>query len=122
MASTLIKNIGTLVTGILDDPIREADSIRVEDGVFKEIGNGLTGAADRTIDAAGTTVIPGLIDSHSHPTIGDFTPAQNAFQWITQYMHGGVTSIISAGELHLPGLPLPPDSLCAVSLAIVAKR
>lgn len=122
MASTLIKNIGTLVTGILDDPVREADSILVEDGVFKEIGNGLTGQVDRTIDAFGTTVIPGLIDSHSHPTIGDFTPAQNAFQWITHYMHGGVTSIISAGELHLPGLPLPPDPLCALSLAIVAKR
>jgi enamidase len=122
VASTLIRNIGTLVTGIVDDPVRDADSILVAEGVFKDFGRGLTATVDQTIDARGTTVIPGLIDSHSHPTIGDFTPAQNAFLWITHYMHGGVTSIISAGELHLPGLPLPPDPLCAVSLAIVAKR
>jgi enamidase len=122
VVSTLIRNIGTLVTGIVDYPIRDADSILIADGVFKDFGRRLTATVDRTIDARGTTVIPGLIDSHSHPTIGDFTPAQNAFLWITHYMHGGVTSIISAGELHLPGLPLPPDPLCAVSLAIVAKR
>ena len=122
MTATLIKNIGTLVSGILDDPLRDADSILVADGVFKEIGKGLSAHADRTIDANGTTVIPGLIDSHSHPTFGNFTPAQNSLGWITHYMHGGVTSIISAGELHVPGLPLPPDPLCAVSLAIVAKR
>ena len=122
MSSTLIKNIGTLVTGMLEDPLRDADSILVADGVIREVGNGLGGGADRTIDANGTTVIPGLIDSHSHPTFGNFTPAQNSIGWITHYMHGGVTSIISAGELHVPGLPLPPDPLCAVSLAIVAKR
>ena len=121
MSSTLIKNIGTLVTGMLEDPLRDADSILVADGVIREIGNGLSGG-DRTIDANGTTVVPGLIDSHSHPTFGNFTPAQNSMGWITHYMHGGVTSIISAGELHVPGLPLPPDPLCAVSLAIVAKR
>lgn len=122
MSSTLIRNIGALVTGILDHPLRDADSILIEDGVFKDFGHRRDARADRVIDARGTTVIPGLIDSHSHPTIGDFTPAQNAFLWITHYMHGGVTSIVSAGELHLPGLPLPPDPLCAVSLAIVAKR
>ena len=122
MGTTLIRNIGTLVTGIIDDPLRDADSILVADGVFREIGKGLGARADRTIDANGTTVVPGLIDSHSHPTFGDFTPAQNSQGWITHYMHGGVTAIISAGELHVPGLPLPPDPLCAVSLAVVAKR
>ncbi|MBI2090868.1 MAG: amidohydrolase family protein, partial [Deltaproteobacteria bacterium] len=56
------------------------------------------------------------------PTFGDFTPAQNSLSWITHYMHGGVTALVSAGELHLPGLPLPPDPQTAVSLALVAKR
>ena len=37
-------------------------------------------------------------------------------------MHGGVTALISAGELHLPGLPLPPDARTALSVAIVTKR
>ena len=122
MDSILIKNIGALVTGNLDSPLREADSIYIEEGVIREIANGLTHSAETVIDARGITAIPGLIDSHSHPTFGDFTPAQNALSWITHYMHGGVTSIISAGELHLPGLPLPPDPRTALSLALVAKR
>ena len=37
-------------------------------------------------------------------------------------MHGGVTALISAGELHLPGLPLPPDARTALSVAIVTKK
>ena len=122
MASILIKKIGTLVTGKLESPLREADSIFIKDGVIQAIGNGLNQAADQTIDANGITAIPGLIDSHSHPSIGEYTPAQNSLGWITNYMHGGVTSLISAGELHLPGLPLPPDARTALSVAIVTKR
>jgi enamidase len=122
MASILIKNIGTLVTGQLESPLRQADSIFIKDGLVQTIGNGLSQAADQTIDANGITAIPGLIDSHSHPTIGEYTPAQNSLGWITNYMHGGVTALISAGELHLPGLPLPPDARTALSVAIVTKK
>jgi enamidase len=122
MPPILVKNIGALVTGDLKNPLRHADSIYVEDGIIRVIGNGLSHKADIVIDARGITAIPGLIDSHSHPTFGDFTPAQNSLGWITHYMHGGVTALISAGELHLPGLPLPPDARTALSLALVTKR
>jgi enamidase len=122
MASILIKNIGTLVTGKLESPLRQADSIFIKDGLVQIIANGLTQAADQTIDANGIAAIPGLIDSHSHPSIGEYTPAQNSLGWITNYMHGGVTALISAGELHLPGLPLPPDARTALSVAIVTKK
>ena len=122
MASILIKNIGTLATGKLESPLRQADSIYIRDGIIQGIGNGLNQAADQTIDANGITAIPGLIDSHSHPSIGEYTPAQNTLGWITNYMHGGVTALISAGELHLPGLPLPPDARTALSVAIVTKK
>src|ERR671925_1031192 len=122
MSSLLIKNIGTLVTGDLKSPLRAADSIFIDNGVINEIGKGISRKADRVIDAAGITAIPGLIDSHSHPSIGEYTPAQNSLSWITNYMHGGVTALISAGELHLPGLPLPPDARTALSVAVVTKR
>jgi enamidase len=122
MASLLVKNIGALVTGKLENPIRQADSILVHDGVVQAIGKGLNQPAEQVIDANGITAIPGLIDSHSHPSIGEYTPAQNSLSWITNYMHGGVTALISAGELHLPGLPLPPDARTALSVAIVTKK
>lgn len=122
MFSILIKNIGTLVTGKLESPLHRGDSILIKDGVIQAIGNGLNQTVDQTIDANGITVIPGLIDSHSHPSIGEYTPAQNSLGWITNYLHGGVTALISAGELHLPGLPLPPDARTALSVAIVTKK
>ncbi len=122
MSSILIKNIGTLVTGDFNRPLRSDDSIFIDGGVVKKIGRNLDSQADQVIDAAGITAIPGLIDSHSHPSIGEYTPAQNSLSWITNYMHGGVTALISAGELHLPGLPLPPDARTALSVAIVTKR
>lgn len=122
MTTVLIRNIGTLVTGDCARPLRRADSIAIADGVIREIGTGLAGAADVVIDAQGITAMPGLIDSHSHPTFGEFTPAQNALGWITHYLHGGVTALISAGELHLPGLPTPPDARTAMALAHLAKR
>jgi len=122
MSSILIKNIGTLVTGKLESPLRQADSIFIKDGVIQSIGNGLSQAADQIIDANGISAIPGLIDSHSHPSIGEYTPAQNSLGWITNYLHGGVTALVSAGELHLPGLPLPPDARTALSVAVVTKK
>jgi enamidase len=122
MSSLLIKNIGTLVTGDLSRPLRSADSIFIDGGIIKAIGSNINAKADQLIDASGITAIPGLIDSHSHPSIGEYTPAQNSLSWITNYMHGGVTALISAGELHLPGLPLPPDARTALSVAIVTKR
>ena len=80
MASLLIKNIGTLVTGKLESPLRQADSIFIQDGIVQAIGTGLKQPADQTIDANGITAIPGLIDSHSHPSIGEYTPAQTRYR------------------------------------------
>ena len=122
MSSILIKNIGAIVTGDLKNPLRNANSIFIDGGIIREIGNNVSRKADRVINADGITAMPGLIDSHSHPSIGEYTPAQNSLSWITNYMHGGVTTLISAGELHLPGRPLPPDARTALSVAIVTKR
>ena len=74
--TTAIVNIGILLTGDLRGPIAAADSLLVEDGRIAAIGGVAAGEADRTIDIGGATVGPGLIDSHCHVVLGDFTPAR----------------------------------------------
>jgi len=66
------------------------------------------------------TVCPGLIDSHTHPVFGDFTPRQSQTGFIESSLHGGVTSMISAGEVHLPGRPKDPQGTKA--LALLAQK
>jgi enamidase len=118
--TTLIRNIGTLVSGDIGQPRLDADSILIRDGVIAAAGRGLDGDADTVIDARGTTVLPGLIDSHVHPVFGDFTPRQRAVDFLDSGLNGGVTTAISAGEVHLPGRP--KDIVGLKALAIVAAR
>jgi enamidase len=119
-----IVNIGTLISGDITSPlIGDADSLLVEDGIITRIGDVAKLPVDsetKTIDAMGTTVAPGLIDSHVHIVFGDWTPRQNTLGWIDSYMHGGVTSMMSASEVHLPGRPTDCEGLKA--LAITANR
>jgi enamidase len=80
---TVIRNIGTLVSGEIGRPLLDADSIRIEDGRIIAVGNGIDeDGAETVIDANGSTVIPGLIDSHCHPVFGDFTPRQRTVDFI----------------------------------------
>src|SRR5207237_9481194 len=75
---------------------------------------------DLLIDARRACVAPGLIDSHVHPVFGDWTPRQGQIGWIDSTMNGGVTTMISAGEVHLPGRP--KDIVGLKALAITAQR
>ena len=117
---TLIRNIGQIASGDLHRPLLDGDSLVLADGRIAGIGRGLDDDADTVIDARGTTVMPGLIDSHVHPVFGDFTPRQRAVDFIDSGMHGGVTTAISAGEVHLPGRP--KDIVGLKALAIVAAK
>ena len=127
MATTVITNIGTIVSGLIDQPILSGDVIVVKDGKIDAIGGAelveaLNKAASeyKTIDAGGMTVTPGLIDSHTHPVIGDYTPRQKMADFIESSIHGGVTTMISAGEVHTPGRPTDPAGVKA--LAILANK
>lgn len=123
MSKVLLKNIGTLVTGRIGEPILQANAIWVEGGLIKRVGD-LQDMEEKeaqvVIDCAGITVTPGLIDSHCHPMLGDFTPRQNQFGFLDSELHGGVTTVISAGEVHLPGRPKDPAGTKA--LAILAAK
>src|SRR5262245_10296886 len=118
--TTLIKNIGQIVSGDIARPLVEADSIVIVDGRVAAIGRGLDAEADTVVDARGTTVMPGLIDSHCHPVFGDFTPRQRTVDFIESGLNGGITTMISAGEVHLPGRP--KDIVGLKGLAIVAAK
>ncbi len=119
----VIRNIGLLLSGDLDQPILEADTVVVVDGIITAVGREKdcdTAEPATLIDARGGCLAPGLIDSHVHPVFGDWTPRQGQIGWIDSSMHGGVTTMISAGEVHLPGRP--KDIVGLKALAITAQR
>ncbi len=119
----VIRNIGLLLSGKMESPILDGDCMIAIDGKISEWGYladlDATGATT-TIDAHGVTLAPGLIDSHIHPVIGDYTPRQQQLSWIDSTLHGGVTTMISAGEVHLPGRP--KDVVGLKALAIASQR
>jgi enamidase len=120
---TVIRGIGAIVSGELARPLVDGDTIVLEDGKIAAVGREAslaTAGADTVIDAKGSAVFPGLIDSHVHPVFGDFTPRQRTVDFIDSALHGGVTTMISAGEVHLPGRPRDVDGVKA--LAIVAAK
>ena len=119
----VIRNIGMMLTGKLEAPLAEADCLIAENGRITAFGREKdldTEGATTEIDAQGTTLAPGLIDSHVHPVVGDYTPRQNQVGWIDSTLHGGVTTMISAGEVHMPGRPR--DIVGLKAMAIAAQR
>jgi enamidase len=119
----VIRNIGLLLSGDMARPILDADAILAVDGRIGAIGRlkdlDVEGAAT-VIDAHGCTLAPGLIDSHVHPVAGDWTPRQSQLNWIDSTRNGGVTTMISAGEVHTPGRPR--DVVGLKAMAIAAQR
>lgn len=119
----VVKNIGLMLSGDLAKPILDADCVVAVDGRIGAVGREKdldTGGAATVVDAKGTTLAPGLIDSHVHPVFGDWTPRQNQINWIDSFLNGGVTTMVSAGEVHLPGRP--KDIVGLKALAITAQR
>jgi enamidase len=119
-----LVNIGALATGVLTAPRAEVESLLVEDGRIGALGAAsrtAAGRADAVVDCRGTTVIPGLIDSHCHVVLGDYTPRQKTVDFLDSYVHGGITSVVSAGEgVHAPGRP--HDAVASKALAIAAAK
>ena len=120
---SVIRNIGLLLSGDLHRPILDADTVVVRNGRISAVGKEKEldcEGATSVIDANGTALVPGLIDSHVHPVAGDWTPRQNQLGWIDSCLHGGVTTMISAREVHMPGRP--KDVVGLKALAITAQR
>jgi enamidase len=119
----VIRNVGLMLSGALERPILDADALIAIDGKIAAVGKAKDLDLDNaavTIDAKGTALAPGLIDSHVHPVAGDWTPRQMQVNWIDSCLHGGVTTMISAGEVHMPGRP--KDIVGVKALAIATQR
>ena len=119
----VIKNIGQILSGKLEEPLIDGDCVIAIDGRITAIGRYAdldTDQAMQIVDAHGVTLAPGLIDSHVHPVIGDYTPRQQQLNWIDSCLHGGVTTMISAGEVHAPGRP--KDIVGLKAMAIASQR
>lgn len=119
----VIRNIGLFLSGKIEQPILDGDCIIAVDGKISAYGYEKdldTEGATTVIDANGVTLAPGLIDSHIHPVVGDYTPRQQQLHWIDSTLHGGVTTMISAGEVHLPGRP--KDIVGLKAMAIASQR
>lgn len=125
-----------MVSGDLEKDIIDADTLVIEDGKIGLIGKEAKlklSDVDTILDAGGTTLIPGLIESHAHPVLlrsGPFLRdvhlpemAKSKIHisgWLEASMHAGVTTILSAGELTVSGRGR--SALAAKELAIAAKH
>lgn len=117
---TAIVNLGTIVSGDWRNPRVAGDTILMADGKIVSVGTAAAAAVsacDVVIDADGATAIPGLIDSQVHNTFGDYTPRQKTVGFLESYVHGGVTTAISASEVHVPGRPKDPEGVKALAVA-----
>jgi enamidase len=115
-----IVNIGTIVSGDINEPFAKGDTIITDGDRIVAMGTAAAGdvkSCEVVIDADRTTAIPGLIDSHVHITFGDFTPRQQTVGYLESYVHGGVTTAISASEVHVPGRPRDAEGVKALAVA-----
>lgn len=120
-----IVGAGTVLSGDMNAPVvTGADTVVCENGNITavghrdELGDEVAGATT-VIDAQGSTVAPGLIDSHCHVVLGDYTPRQKTVDFLASYVHGGITRVVSPGEIHAPGRP--HDAIGVKALAIAAR-
>ena len=66
IASGTVAFTGARIITVEDDRVIESGAIVVRDGRLACVGDCATDGVDRVFDAAGRTIMPGLIDMHAH--------------------------------------------------------
>lgn len=101
--------LDTLISGanvVLPGGQQQAD-VGIRDGVIAGIyQRGAAPAADELIDAAGKTLLPGLIDVHSHHREPGFTHKEDILSATRACAAGGVTTTVA-----MPNVSPPPNQL-----------
>ncbi len=115
----LVTGAQTILSGRLDSPVLDGDTVRCSNGLIVELGDraDLDNNDLPVLNVDGATIVPGLVDPHIHPVLGDYTPRHTAHDWMTSYLHGGVTTMISAGEPHWPGRDGSANGAKAMAIA-----
>jgi dihydroorotase len=110
MKTILIKN------GYVVDPASKFEGIAdlyLENGVICKVSPDLDIIADRVLDAAGLTVLPGLVDLHVHLRDPGQTHKEDVGTAGAAAAHGGVTSLLA-----MPNTKPPMDSVDRVSYVV----
>ncbi|WP_062214066.1 amidohydrolase family protein [Streptomyces sp. NBRC 109706] len=125
MSTLAVIGAATVFSGDIEAPVvAGADTVVVTDGVISRVGAAaglreVIETADTVVDARGATLAPGLIDSHCHVVLGDYTPRQKTVDFLASYVHGGITRVVSPGEIHAPGRP--HSAVGVMALAVAAR-
>ncbi|WP_225047226.1 dihydroorotase [Lacticaseibacillus kribbianus] len=110
--NTLIKN-----AIVADRHIFKGD-ILIQDGRITALGEHLAAPADaRVIDAAGATVMPGLVDVHVHFREPGFTDKETIATGAAAAAHGGFTTVCA-----MPNLNPVPDNVADLTKLIAKNR
>ncbi len=123
MSTAALVNVGAILTGNSQAPRAEADLLVMGDGKIQYLGDRSgwdLGDVEQVWDVQGMTLTPGLIDSHTHPAIGDWSPRQGTLGWLNSTLHAGVTTTLSMGEARIEEAPADPAGVKA--LAILAAK
>lgn len=121
-----VVGAGTVLSGDHTSPtVNGADTVLCADGMITAVGRradlaAAVTAADVVVDANGATLAPGLIDSHCHVVLGDYTPRQKTVDFLASYVHGGITSVVSPGEIHAQGRPHDATGVKALAIAAMS--
>jgi len=91
------ENIMLIKNGFLINPAsgtQEECDIRIENGIFTELGKLIATKDEEVIDAAGKIIAPGLIDTHIHFRDPGFTHKEDLHTGSLSAAKGGFTSVI----------------------------
>ncbi len=92
-------------SGRLIDPANQIDrrgDLLIEDGTITEVGGSVSVPADKTIDAQGLIVCPGLIDIHSHLREPGHEEEETIASGTHSAVAGGFTSVACMPNTHPP--------------------
>lgn len=81
-------------------PDLTSDDVVIENGRIADIGPRLSAAGATTIDLAGQTLMPGIIDAHVHVYASDLNLTRNMrrpWTYLAQYAHGFLEHMLSYG-------------------------